>query len=67
MKRIVVSPGRKLSLQKHYHRAEHWVVVRGTARVTRDEETLLLRENESVYLPLGCATGWRTRASSRSS
>ena len=50
----MVSPGRKLSLQKHYHRAEHWVVVNGTALVTRDNETMLLRENESVYLPLGC-------------
>jgi mannose-1-phosphate guanylyltransferase/mannose-6-phosphate isomerase len=54
VKRIVVSPGRQLSLQSHFHRAEHWVVVNGTARVTRDEETLIVRENESVYLPLGC-------------
>jgi mannose-1-phosphate guanylyltransferase/mannose-6-phosphate isomerase len=54
VKRIVVSPGCKLSLQKHHHRAEHWVVVDGTALVTRDNETLLIRENESVYLPLGC-------------
>jgi mannose-1-phosphate guanylyltransferase/mannose-6-phosphate isomerase len=54
VKRIVVSPGGKLSLQSHYHRAEHWVVVNGTARVTRDDDTLILRENESVYLPLGC-------------
>ena len=54
VKRIVVSPGRKLSLQKHHHRAEHWVVVNGTAVVTRDNETMLIRENESVYLPLGC-------------
>ncbi len=54
VKRIVVSPGRQLSLQSHFHRAEHWVVVNGTARVTRDQETLILRENESVYLPLGC-------------
>ena len=54
VKRIVVSPGRKLSLQKHYHRAEHWVVVNGTAIVTRDNETMLVRENESIYLPLGC-------------
>lgn len=54
VKRIVVSPGSKLSLQKHHHRAEHWVVVNGTAIVTRDDETLLVRENESVYLPLGC-------------
>ncbi len=54
VKRIVVRPGRQLSLQKHYHRAEHWVVVNGTALVTRDNEQILLRENESVYLPLGC-------------
>lgn len=53
VKRIVVLPGGKLSLQKHFHRAEHWVVVGGTALVTRDGEELLLRENESVYLPLG--------------
>ena len=54
VKRLVVPPGRKLSLQKHHHRAEHWVVVNGTALVTRDHETLTVRENESVYLPLGC-------------
>jgi mannose-1-phosphate guanylyltransferase/mannose-6-phosphate isomerase len=54
VKRIVVLPGKRFSLQKHHHRAEHWVVVRGTAEVTRDDEVLLLRENESVYLPLGC-------------
>lgn len=53
VKRIIVNPGQVLSLQKHYHRAEHWVVVRGTAVVTRDTEEILLRENESVYLPLG--------------
>jgi len=54
VKRIVVKPGEKLSLQKHFHRAEHWVVVAGTALVTRDDERIMLRENESVYLPLGC-------------
>ncbi|QHC34212.1 mannose-1-phosphate guanylyltransferase/mannose-6-phosphate isomerase [Komagataeibacter xylinus] len=54
VKRIVVYPGQKLSLQKHFHRAEHWVVVSGTALVTRDDENLLIQENESVYLPLGC-------------
>ena len=53
VKRIVVDPGQKLSLQKHYHRAEHWVVVAGSALVTRDEEVSLVRENESIYLPLG--------------
>ena len=54
VKRIVVEPGKKLSLQKHFHRAEHWVVVAGTAAVTRDAEVLMVRENESIYLPLGC-------------
>jgi mannose-1-phosphate guanylyltransferase/mannose-6-phosphate isomerase len=54
VKRIVVSPGRQLSLQSHFHRAEHWIVVNGTARVTRDAEILIVRENENVYLPLGC-------------
>ena len=54
VKRIVVKPGEKLSLQKHFHRAEHWVVVAGTAVVTRDAEEVLVRENESIYLPLGC-------------
>lgn len=54
VKRIVVLPGAKLSLQKHFHRAEHWVVVAGSALVTRDAETHLIRENESLYLPLGC-------------
>jgi mannose-1-phosphate guanylyltransferase/mannose-1-phosphate guanylyltransferase/mannose-6-phosphate isomerase len=54
VKRIVVQPGKKLSLQKHYHRSEHWVVVAGTASVTRDKEVLLLSENESIYLPLAC-------------
>lgn len=53
VKRITVNPRAKLSLQKHFHRAEHWVVVNGTAIVTRDGETLLVRENESIYLPLG--------------
>jgi mannose-1-phosphate guanylyltransferase/mannose-6-phosphate isomerase len=53
VKRIVVDPGAALSLQMHYHRAEHWVVVRGTARVTRGEETDLLSENESTYIPPG--------------
>jgi mannose-1-phosphate guanylyltransferase / mannose-6-phosphate isomerase len=53
VKRIVVNPGHKLSLQKHFHRAEHWVVVSGTAIVTRDGEEVMVRENESIYLPLG--------------
>jgi mannose-1-phosphate guanylyltransferase/mannose-6-phosphate isomerase len=54
VKRIQVTPGKQLSLQKHHHRAEHWVVVKGTAEVTRDDEVLIVRENESIYLPLGC-------------
>jgi mannose-1-phosphate guanylyltransferase/mannose-6-phosphate isomerase len=53
VKRIVVNPGGRLSLQKHAHRAEHWVVVRGTALVTIGEEKKTLNENESVYVPLG--------------
>jgi mannose-1-phosphate guanylyltransferase / mannose-6-phosphate isomerase len=54
VKRIVVMPGQKLSLQKHFHRAEHWVVVSGAALVTRDDEEVLVQENQSIYLPLGC-------------
>ena len=53
VKRIVVAPGARLSLQMHHHRAEHWVVVRGTALVTRGEEEFLLSENESTFIPLG--------------
>jgi mannose-1-phosphate guanylyltransferase/mannose-6-phosphate isomerase len=53
VKRIVVNPGQKLSLQMHYHRAEHWVVVKGTAEVVCGEKTLLLGEDESTYIPLG--------------
>jgi mannose-1-phosphate guanylyltransferase / mannose-6-phosphate isomerase len=53
VKRIVVDPGAALSLQMHYHRAEHWIVVRGTAQVTRGEETFFLTENESTYIPPG--------------
>jgi mannose-1-phosphate guanylyltransferase / mannose-6-phosphate isomerase len=54
VKRIVVKPGERLSLQKHFHRAEHWIVVKGTAEVGRDEEVHLVHENESIYLPIGC-------------
>ncbi len=54
VKRIVVKPGQRLSLQKHFHRAEHWIVVKGTAEVTRDGEVVLVHENESIYLPIGC-------------
>ena len=53
VKRIMVKPGARLSLQKHMHRAEHWVVVRGTAEVTVDERCWLMQENEAAYLPLG--------------
>lgn len=53
VKRIMVKPGAKLSLQKHYHRAEHWVVVQGTAMVQRGQDTMLVHENESVYIPIG--------------
>ncbi len=53
VKRIVVRPGGQLSLQKHYHRAEHWVVVRGAAEVTLNGAVQLLHENESIYLPIG--------------
>ena len=54
VKRIVVKPGARLSLQKHFHRAEHWIVVRGTAEVTIDAAVKLVHENESIYLPIGC-------------
>ncbi|MDZ7665005.1 MAG: mannose-1-phosphate guanylyltransferase/mannose-6-phosphate isomerase [Desulfotignum sp.] len=53
VKRITVKPGAKLSLQKHFHRAEHWTVVSGTAIVTRGKETLMLKEDQSTYIPLG--------------
>ena len=53
VKRIVVKPGERLSLQKHFHRAEHWIVVKGTAEVTRDDEVRFVHENESIYLPIG--------------
>lgn len=53
VKRIVVKPGCQLSLQMHHHRAEHWIVVSGTAMVTRGEDQLLVTENESTYIPLG--------------
>jgi len=53
VKRLVVNPGGVLSLQMHHHRAEHWVVVSGTARITRGEESFLLEENQSTYIPIG--------------
>lgn len=53
VKRIMVKPGAKLSLQKHHHRAEHWIVVSGTAEVTNGDKVLMLTENQSTYIPLG--------------
>ncbi|MBA4741443.1 MAG: mannose-1-phosphate guanylyltransferase/mannose-6-phosphate isomerase [Azoarcus sp.] len=53
VKRIVVNPGASLSLQMHHHRAEHWIVVRGTAEVTNGEKVFILTENESTFIPLG--------------
>jgi len=53
VKRITVNPGAKLSVQMHHHRAEHWIIVSGTAKVTLGEETLLLSENQSTYIPIG--------------
>lgn len=53
VKRITVNPGAVLSLQLHHHRAEHWIVVNGTAKVTKDDEVFTLSENESTYIPLG--------------
>ncbi|MEP0356302.1 MAG: mannose-1-phosphate guanylyltransferase/mannose-6-phosphate isomerase [Paraglaciecola sp.] len=53
VKRITVKPGEKLSVQMHHHRAEHWIVVSGTAKVTNGDETLLLSENQSTYIPIG--------------
>jgi mannose-1-phosphate guanylyltransferase / mannose-6-phosphate isomerase len=53
VKRIIVKPGQRLSLQKHYHRSEHWIVVRGAARVTVNELVKTVHENESIYIPMG--------------
>jgi mannose-1-phosphate guanylyltransferase len=53
VKRLFVTPGKRLSLQKHHHRSEHWIVVRGTAEVTIGDKTVMLRENESLYIPQG--------------
>jgi mannose-6-phosphate isomerase-like protein (cupin superfamily) len=53
VKRIRVKPGAKLSLQMHHHRAEHWIVVRGTAKVVLGETERLLSENQSIYIPVG--------------
>ncbi|MFN4245457.1 MAG: cupin domain-containing protein, partial [Brevinematia bacterium] len=51
IKRIVVNPGESLSLQLHYHRSEHWVVIKGTAKVTVGDNTIFLKENESTFIP----------------
>jgi len=53
VKRIQVKPGASLSLQKHHHRAEHWIVVKGTAEITNGDKVLMLTENQSTYIPLG--------------
>jgi mannose-1-phosphate guanylyltransferase/mannose-6-phosphate isomerase len=53
VKRIQVKPGASLSLQKHHHRAEHWIVVKGTAEITNGEQVFMLTENQSTYIPLG--------------
>jgi mannose-1-phosphate guanylyltransferase len=53
VKRITVKPGEKLSVQMHHHRAEYWIVVGGTAKVTNGDDTLLLSENQSTYIPIG--------------
>ena len=53
VKRIVVNPGQTLSLQMHHHRAEHWIVVAGTAEVTCEDKVFMLGEDESTYIPLG--------------
>ena len=53
VKRIIVKPGGRLSLQKHHHRSEHWIVVRGTAQVTVNELVKTVHENESIYIPIG--------------
>ena len=53
VKRLTVKPGASMSLQLHHHRAEHWIVVSGTARITRNDEVFLLEENQSTYIPLG--------------
>ena len=54
VKNIEVKPGHRLSLQKHHHRTEHWIVVSGTAEVQLNEDKQILGENQSMYIPLGC-------------
>lgn len=64
VKRIVVSPGKKLSLQYHHHRSEHWTVVEGEAHVTLDDDILILQPDESIYVPLGAVHRLENRGSS---
>jgi len=63
VKRIQVKPGASLSLQKHHHRAEHWIVVKGTAEITNDKTTVLLSENQSTYIPFGAVHRLSNRGS----
>ncbi|GAA6138998.1 mannose-1-phosphate guanylyltransferase/mannose-6-phosphate isomerase [Arenicella sp. 4NH20-0111] len=65
VKRIQVKPGARLSVQMHYHRAEHWVVVKGTAEVLNGNETILLRENESTFIPIGTTHALRNPSESQ--
>ena len=65
-RRIIVNPRSKLSLQKHQHRSEHWVVVKGSAEVTMGDHVHLLQEDESTFIPPGLCTGSRIHATSRS-
>ena len=53
VKHIIVKPGASLSLQMHYHRAEHWVVVAGTALIKKGDQEILLTENQSIFIPVG--------------
>ena len=62
VKRITVKAGDRLSLQKHHHRSEHWIVVRGTAKVTVDDLVKTVHENESIYIPIGAVHRLETRA-----
>lgn len=66
VKRIQVKPGSRLSVQMHYHRAEHWVVVKGTAEVTNGDTVILLRENESTFIPIGTTHSLRNPSESQS-
>ena len=58
VKRITVKPGAKLSVQMHYHRAEHWIVVSGTALITNGDKSFMLSENQSTYIPAGFSSAW---------